>query len=65
MFETAAQVRTDQTSAAADFFTKAMLASAAAWSPNPQKPPLYIDLPVRDGQIAPDIAMLWNANLPT
>ena len=64
MFEAAARVRTDQDIGAADFFTKALLASAAAWSPNPHKPPLYIDLPVRDGQIAPDIAMLWNANLP-
>jgi enterochelin esterase-like enzyme len=65
MFESAARVRTDQDIAAADFFTKAMLASAAAWSPNPHKPPLYIDLPLRDGRVAQDIVMLWNANMPT
>ncbi len=52
MFERAAQVRTDQDIAAADFFTKAMLASAAAWSPNPHNPPLYIDLPLVDGKPA-------------
>ena len=33
----------------ADFFTKAQLASAAAWSPNPVNAPLYIDLPVKNG----------------
>ena len=65
MFESAARVRTDEDITAADFFTKAMLASAAAWSPNPHKPPLFIDLPLRDGQIAQDVVMLWNANSPT
>ena len=64
MFERAAQVRTDQDIAAADFFTKALLASAAAWSPDPRKPPLYINLPVADGKLLPDIVSLWNANLP-
>ena len=28
-----------------DFFTKAMFASAAAWSPNPKNPPFFLDLP--------------------
>ena len=28
------------------------LASAAAWSPNPKNPPLYLDLPVKDGKVA-------------
>jgi|SRR5688572_15118403 S-formylglutathione hydrolase len=64
MFERAAQVRTDQDITAADFFTKALLASAAAWSPDPRKPPLYIGLPVADGKLLPDIASLWNANMP-
>ena len=30
------------------------LASAAAWSPNPSNPPLYLDLPVKDGKVRPD-----------
>src|SRR4051794_29238856 len=31
------------------FFPRAQLATAAAWSPNPQKPPLYFDLPTENG----------------
>jgi enterochelin esterase-like enzyme len=40
------------------------LASAAAWSPNPSNPPLYLDLPVRDGTVRPDIVAKWVANAP-
>jgi S-formylglutathione hydrolase FrmB len=48
----------------ADFGTKAMLASAAAWSPNPDKPPLFIDLPWQDGKVDPLVAARWVANAP-
>jgi S-formylglutathione hydrolase FrmB len=37
---------------------------AAAWSPNPTKPPLYFDEPVVDGQVQPAIAAKWHANSP-
>jgi enterochelin esterase-like enzyme len=50
--------------AQADFGTKAMVASAAAWSANPKKPPLFFDLPVKDGQLQPVIAAKWAANAP-
>ncbi len=40
------------------------LASAAAWSPNPGNPPLYLDLPVKDGKVRPDIVAKWVANSP-
>ena len=40
------------------------LASAAAWSPNPKNPPLYLDLPVKDGKVRPDIVAKWVANAP-
>jgi len=40
------------------------LASAAAWSPNPNNPPLYRDLPVKDGKVRPDIVAKWAANAP-
>jgi S-formylglutathione hydrolase len=40
------------------------LASAAAWSPNPNNPPLYLDLPVRDGQVQPAVVARWAANAP-
>jgi enterochelin esterase-like enzyme len=48
----------------ADFATKAMFASAAAWSPNPAKPPLYLDLPTKDGTPRPDVVAKWTANAP-
>lgn len=47
-----------------DFATKAHLASAAAWSPNPQKPPLFFDLPWKNGELQPAIAAKWAANAP-
>jgi S-formylglutathione hydrolase FrmB len=40
------------------------LASAAAWSPNPKNPPLYLDLPFKDGKVRPDIVAKWTANAP-
>ncbi|HZD04672.1 MAG TPA: alpha/beta hydrolase-fold protein [Longimicrobiales bacterium] len=48
----------------AAFGVKAMLASAAAWSPDPRNPPLYLDLPVRDGEVQPDVVARWVANAP-
>lgn len=48
----------------ADFGTRAMIASAAAWSPDPEKPPLYLDLPSIDGQLQPKIVAEWDANSP-
>lgn len=48
----------------ADFFTKALFASAAAWSPNPANPPFYIDLPVKNGKLQPQILQKWEANRP-
>jgi enterochelin esterase-like enzyme len=40
------------------------LASAAAWSPDPKNPPLYFDLPVKDGVVQPEIVAKWAANAP-
>jgi S-formylglutathione hydrolase len=60
----ALQVKTDADVAASDFGTKAMLASAAAWSANPQKPPLFLDLPIADGKPVPDVVARWAANAP-
>lgn len=48
----------------ADFFTKIMFASAAAWSPNPQKPPFFLDLPLENGQLQPLVLAKWTANRP-
>jgi S-formylglutathione hydrolase len=48
----------------ADFFTKALFASAAAWSPNPLNPPFYLDLPIKDGKPQPQVLQKWDANRP-
>lgn len=40
------------------------LALAAAWSPDPKKPPLYLDLPYENGVLQPDVIAKWTANAP-
>jgi len=40
------------------------LAVAAAWSPNPKNPPLYLDMATKDGQVQPDVIAKWAANAP-
>jgi len=60
----AESIRTMEDVAKADFGTKATLAEAAAWSPDPKNPPLYFDLPTKDGQYQADVAARWAANAP-
>ncbi|HXX16680.1 MAG TPA: alpha/beta fold hydrolase [Candidatus Eremiobacteraceae bacterium] len=57
-------VKTPEDSAKLGFFQRAQLASAAAWSPNPKNPPLYLDLPMKDGAIQADVLAKWTANAP-
>lgn len=57
-------VKTPADSASLPFFPRAQLASAAAWSPNPQNPPLYLDLPTKDGEPQPEVLAKWAANAP-
>jgi enterochelin esterase-like enzyme len=57
-------VKTPADSASLPFFARAQLASAAAWSPDPKKPPLYLDLPTKDGEPQPDVVAKWTANAP-
>jgi S-formylglutathione hydrolase FrmB len=57
-------MKTPADSASLTFGTRAQLASAAAWSPNPKNPPFYLDLPVKDGEPQPDILAKWAANAP-
>jgi S-formylglutathione hydrolase FrmB len=57
-------VKTPADSAALPFGLRAQLASAAAWSPNPKNPPLYLDLPTKDGVARPDVLAKWAANAP-
>ena len=57
-------VKTPADSATLPFFARAQLATAAAWSPNPKNPPLFLDLPVKDGAPQPDVLARWTANAP-
>ncbi len=57
-------VKTPEDSAKLPFMARAQLASGAAWSPNPKNPPLYLDLPVKDGQPQPEVLAKWAANAP-
>src|SRR5205823_9162228 len=40
------------------------LAGAAAWSPNPTNPPLFVDLPYKDTVVQQDVLSRWAANAP-
>jgi enterochelin esterase-like enzyme len=59
-----AEVKTPADSAKLSFFARATLASASAWSPNPEKPPLYLDLPVVNGEPQAEVLGRWAANSP-
>ena len=57
-------VKSAADSAGLPFGARAQLASAAAWSPNPKNPPLYLDLPIKDGVVQADVIAKWAANAP-
>jgi len=57
-------VKTPADSAGLPFGLRAQLASAAAWSPNPKNPPLYLDLPTKDGLVQQEVLAKWAANAP-
>ncbi len=46
------------------FLERATLAVAAAWSPNPNNPPFYADLPLGDQQHVQSVLANWAANAP-
>ena len=45
-------------------FAAAQLATAAAWAPDPKRPPLFFDLPTVDGVPQPEIIAKFAANAP-
>jgi len=59
-----AQVKTIGDAKKLPWALRAQLATAAAWSPNPQKPPMFLDLPVENGVVRPDVLAKWTANAP-
>jgi S-formylglutathione hydrolase len=54
----------EEAARAPGFGSSVNLGWAAAWSPNPSNPPLYLDLPVKAGKVRPDIVAKWAANAP-
>lgn len=45
-------------------FGSALFARAAAWAPDPKNPPLYFDLPTKNGVPQPEIVAKLTANAP-
>lgn len=64
MEKTLEAVKTPEDSAKLPFGARAQLAAAAAWSPNPKNPPLYLDLARKAGEPQPDVLAKWAANAP-
>lgn len=60
----ASSVKTKAQAQAAHFMLRATFAVAAAWSPNPNKPPFFADLPFEDGVLAQRVLAEWAANAP-
>jgi enterochelin esterase-like enzyme len=50
--------------AALPFGIRAQFAAASAWSPNPQNPPFYFDLPTGDDAQKRQVLARWAANAP-
>jgi enterochelin esterase-like enzyme len=59
-----AAVKNAEDSAKLGFFERAQLATAAAWSPDPKNPPLYLDVAIKDGVAQPEVLAKWAANAP-
>src|ERR1043165_6303497 len=62
--KTIEEVKPPQDAAKLPFFARALLASAAAWSPNPKNSPLYLDLPIKNGVMDLDVLAKWTAKAP-
>lgn len=57
-------LQTKEEAASLGFLERATLAVGAAWSPNPTKPPLYLDLPTGDEAQRAAVVAQWAANAP-
>jgi S-formylglutathione hydrolase FrmB len=57
-------LQTREESTSLGFLERATLAVAAAWSPNPSKPPFYLDLPAGDDAARAGVLAQWAANAP-
>jgi enterochelin esterase-like enzyme len=61
---TAEAITTPEQARAAGRGAMTTLAESAAWSPNPKNPPLFFDLPTKDGKPQPAVIAKWAANAP-
>lgn len=59
-----AEIKSPADSAKLPFMARAQLAAAAAWSPNPKNPPLFLDLPTQGSETREDVLARWAANAP-
>ncbi|HVO08004.1 MAG TPA: alpha/beta hydrolase-fold protein [Burkholderiaceae bacterium] len=59
-----AAVRSPEDAGKLPLMLRPLLATAAAWSPDPGNPPLYLDLPIKAGASQPDVLARWAANAP-
>jgi S-formylglutathione hydrolase FrmB len=55
-------VKTREDLSKVPFTARGQLAAASAWSPNPNKPPLFLDLPTDAGKPRADVLAKWTAN---
>ncbi len=62
--KTLAAIAKPEDTAKLPFSARVQFASAAAWSPDPKNPPLYLDLPLKDGAPQPEVLAKWTANAP-
>lgn len=64
MGRTVEAITTKEEAVAGNFMIRATLAVASSWSPNPGKPPFFVDLPTRDGVVQDSVIAEWAANAP-
>jgi enterochelin esterase-like enzyme len=58
------QIKTKEDAAKLQMGARTTLASSAAWAPDPQNPPFYLDLPTKDGMPDPSVIARYAANSP-
>ena len=56
--------KTPEDANALDIGPRLIFAVSAAWAPNPKNPPLFADLPVKDGKLQEKIVAKFHANEP-
>jgi enterochelin esterase-like enzyme len=56
--------KTPEDANALAFLPRLIVAVSAAWSPNPKNPPLFADLPVKDGKLVEEAVAKFHANEP-